>query len=88
MEVRRDGLGEEPVADKDACLGVPVERIRGEVGGGDEDLLVVVDDGLGVEDHPGGVARVDGTWVVVDKGTSGPRPVPLEVRGEADGDGA
>ena len=53
LEVRRDGLGEGPVADQDACLDVPVERLRGEIGGGDEHLLVVVDDCLGVEDRPG-----------------------------------
>ena len=35
---------------------------------------------------PGGVARVDGTWIGVDVWTPGTRPVPLEVRGEADGD--
>ena len=46
-------LGEGPVADEDACLDVPVECIRGEVRGGDEDLLVVLDDG------PGAVTWVD-----------------------------
>ena len=62
LEIGRDGLGEGTVADQDACLDVPVERIRGEVRGGDEDLLVVVDDGLGVEDGPWAIALVDGTW--------------------------
>ena len=51
--MRREGLGECPVADQDACLDVPVECIRGEVGGLDEDLVVVVDDG------PGAVTWVD-----------------------------
>lgn len=64
--MRREGLGEGPVADEDACLDVPVECIRGEVRGGDEDLLVVVDDRLGVDHRPGAVIRVDGTWVVLD----------------------
>lgn len=53
LEVGCKRLGEGPVADEDACLDVPVECIRGEVRGGDEDLLVVVDDRLGVEDGPG-----------------------------------
>ena len=86
LEMQCEGLGQCAVADQDASLYVPVECIRGEVRGGDEDLLVVVDDCLGVEDRPGGVARVDGTWVVVDVRTAGTGPVPLEVRGEADGD--
>ena len=66
LEIGREGLGEEPVADKDACLDVPVERLRGEVGRRDEHSLAVLDDGLGMDDGPGGVARVDGTWAVVD----------------------
>ena len=52
LEIGREGLGEGSVADKDACLDVPVERIRGEIGGGDERLFVVLDDGLGVKDVP------------------------------------
>ena len=59
-------MGEGPVADKDACLGGSVERIRGEVGRRDEDLLAVLDDCLGVEDGPGAITRVDGTWIEVD----------------------
>ena len=86
LEVGCESLGESPVADEDACLDVPVECIRGEVRGGDEDLLVVVDDRLGVEHRPWAITRVDGTWVVVDVRTAGTGPVPLEVRGEADGD--
>ena len=64
--MRREGLGEGPVADKETSLNVPVQRLRGEVGGGDEDLLVVVDDRLGMEDRPGAITRVDGTWIEVD----------------------
>ena len=57
LGVRREGLGQCAVADQEPSLNVSVERIRGEVGGGD--------DGLGVKDGPGAVTRVDGTWVVV-----------------------
>ena len=60
LEVRRERLGEGPVADEETSLYVAFQRLRGEVGRGHEYLLVVVDDGLGMEDGPGGVARVDG----------------------------
>ena len=59
-----ESLGEGPVADQETSLDVAFQRLRGEFRGGDEDLLVVVDDGLGMEDGTGGVTRVDGTWVV------------------------
>ena len=52
LEIGREGLGEGPVAYKETSLNVPVPRLRGEIGGGDEDLLVVVDDRLGMEDGP------------------------------------
>ena len=64
--MRRERLGEGPVADQEPGFNVPDRRLRSEVGRREEELLVVVDDGLGVEDCPGGVARVDGTWAVVD----------------------
>jgi hypothetical protein len=64
--VRRERLGKCAVADKEAGLDVSVERRWGELGGRDEELLVVVDDGLGMEDRPGAITRVDGTWAVVD----------------------
>ena len=80
-------MGKETLADQDTCLDVPLDSIRGQVCGGDEDLLDVVDDRHGVEHRPGAVTRVDGAWVVVDVRTAGTGPVPLEVRGEADGDG-
>ena len=70
-------LGERTVVDKHAGIDVPVNRVRGEVDGGDEDLPVVL------EDRPGAVTRVDGTWVTADVWTPGAGPVPLEVRGEA-----
>ena len=56
LEVRREG----PVADQETSLDVAFERLRGEVRGRDEHLLVVVDDRLGVEDRPGAVTLVDG----------------------------
>ena len=49
-------LGQCVVADQDACLDVPIECIRGEVGGGDDGLFVVLDDG------PWAIALVDGKW--------------------------
>ena len=65
LGVRPEGLGQCAAADQEPRLNVPVERIRGEIGGGDERLFVVLDDGLGVKDGPWAVTRVDGTWVVV-----------------------
>ena len=58
--MRRERLGEGPVADKQPGLDVPFKGLRGEVGRGHEYLLVVVDDRLGVEDRPGAVTWVDG----------------------------
>ena len=58
--MRRERLGEGPVADKQPGLDVPFKGLRGEVRGRDEHLLVVVDDRLGVEDRPGAVTWVDG----------------------------
>ena len=84
--MRSERLCQCPVADQDACLDVPVERIRGEIGGRDEGQLVVLDDGLGVEDCPGDVNRVNGTWVVEDVWTADASTVPREDRGEAAGD--
>jgi len=52
LEIGRDGLGEGTVAYQEPCLDIPGQGIRGEIGGGDEDLLVVVDDRLGMEDGP------------------------------------
>ena len=64
--MRRERLGEGPVADEKSGFNVPDQRLRGEVGRRDEDQLVVVDDGLGMEDRPGAITRVDGTWIEVD----------------------
>ena len=66
LEVGCESLGEGPVADKQPGLDVPFKGLRGEVGRRDEDQLVVVDDGLGMEDRPGAITRVDGTWIEVD----------------------
>ena len=48
LEVGREGLGEGPVTDQEPGLEKHVQSLRGEVGGRDETLLVVVDDCLGV----------------------------------------
>ena len=79
QEMRCEGL----VAYQEPRLDVPVERIRGEGGRRDEDLVVVVDARLGMKHRPGAVTRVDGAWVVVDVWTPGTRAVPLEICGEA-----
>ena len=86
MEVRREGLGKGTLADHDACLNVPFDSIRSQVCGGDERMLIVVDVGLGVDARIGAISRVDGTWLEVDRWRADSRPVPREVRGEADGD--
>ena len=64
--MRRERLGEGPVADQEPGFNVPDRRLRSEVGRREEELLVVVDDGLGVEDCPEAIIWVDGTWVGVD----------------------
>ena len=67
----RERLGEGPVADQETSLDVQLQRLRREVRGRHKNLLAVLDDGLGVEDCPGAVIRVDGTWVVVDVRSQG-----------------
>jgi len=47
-----EGLGEGAVADEAPGFDVAAPVIRCEVGGRDEDLLVIVDDCLGVKDVP------------------------------------
>ena len=71
LEIGRDGLGEGTVAYQEPCLDIPGQGIRREVRGRHKNLLAVLDDGLGVEDCPGAVIRVDGTWVVVDVRSQG-----------------
>ena len=53
LEVRREGLGEGPVANQDSRPGLLVQRLRGEIGDGDENLFGVLDDRLGMWDLPG-----------------------------------
>ena len=71
LEIGRDGLGEGTVAYQEPGLNIPGQGIRREVRGRHKNLLAVLDDGLGVEDCPGAVIRVDGTWVVVDVRSQG-----------------
>ena len=72
QEMRCEGL----VAYQEPRLDVPVERIRGEVGRCDEDLIVVVDDRLGMKHRSGAVTCVDGTWVAVDARSTATRSTP------------
>ena len=52
LEIGREGPGEGAVADEAPGFDVAAPVIRCEVGGRDEDLLVIVDDCLGVKDVP------------------------------------
>ncbi|NBQ33573.1 MAG: hypothetical protein EBU21_16755 [Proteobacteria bacterium] len=60
MGVRPEQLGEGPVANQDSRPDVLVQRLRGEIGEGDENLLGVLDDRLGMWDLPG-VSQVGGS---------------------------
>jgi hypothetical protein len=53
MGVRPEYLGEGPVANQDSRPDVLVQRLRGEIGEGDDNLLGVLDDRLGMWDLPG-----------------------------------
>ena len=69
-----DAGGQCPVADQYAKLDVAVESGSGEVGGGDEDGLVVHHHCLGVQ-YTGGTGPIQRAGVVVDRGPGRARPI-------------